>query len=133
MPEQSHLYRVTFYCDPCAQRWGRGPVLAVAEREPWMAEGHWRFEVARRTPRKVSPERARIGALTSYSGGAVPDQPKRFVGKPGRFQLIPLSAFDTSAAGLICRKCPARPRVALAKLIELAEQAMAAGRHDAYA
>jgi hypothetical protein len=62
----------------------------------------------------------------------MPDRPKRFVGNYGRFQLVPLSALDASAAGLICQKCPARPRVELAKLTELAEQAMAAGRHDAY-
>ena len=130
--EQSDAYRVTFYCDRCAQRWGRGPVLAVADREPWMVEGHWRFHIARRTPRRLSPERVRMGSMKSYSGGAVPDQPRRFAPKVGRFQLVPLSAFHASAAGLICPKCKARPRVAIEKLVELAEQAMAAGRHDAY-
>jgi hypothetical protein len=133
MAEQRDQYRVTFHCDLCAQRWGRGPVLAVAEREPWMVEGHWRFQVARRTPRKVTPERARIGSIPSYSGGAIPDYPTRIAPKVGRFQLVPLSVFHTSAARLICQRCKARPRVAVEKLIELAEQAMAAGRHDAYA
>jgi hypothetical protein len=51
---------------------------------------------------------------------------------PGRFQLIPLTNPDVSAVQLICPKCSARPRVARAKLVELAEQAMATGRHDAY-
>jgi hypothetical protein len=97
-----------------------------------MVEGHWRLQVARRTPRRVSPERARIGGIRSHSGGAVPDRPKQIVAKPGRFQLVPLG-FGDSAAGLICPKCKARPREAVAKLIELAKQAMAAGRHDAYA
>jgi hypothetical protein len=38
-----------------------------------------------------------------------------------------------TAALLICRKCKARPRIARAKLQELAGEAMAADRHDAYA
>jgi hypothetical protein len=97
-----------------------------------MVEGAWELQVARRMPRRLSAERVRIGSVKSYSGGAVPDQPKRFAPKVGRFQLVPLSAFHTSAAGLICQKCKARPRVAVTKLYELAEQAMAAGRHDAY-
>ena len=131
--EQSDVYRVTFHCDRCAQRWGRGPILAVAEREPWMVKGHWRFQVARRTPRKVTPERVKLGSIPSYSGGAIPDQPKHIAPRPGRFQLVPLSAFHASAAQLICQRCKARPRIAVAKLTDLAEQAMAAGRHDAYA
>jgi hypothetical protein len=83
--------------------------------------------------RPISPERARAESVKSYSGGAVPDRPNRFIPTPGRFQLVPLNNPDVSAAGLVCPKCKARPRVALAKLIELAEQAMAAGRRDAYA
>jgi hypothetical protein len=131
--EQRNRYRVTVYCDCCAQRWGRGPVLAVADRLPGMVEGHWKLQIARRASRKLSPERVRAGSMKSYSGGAVPDQPQHFAPKPGRFQLVPLRALDASAAQLICSKCPARPRVTLAKLIDLAEQTMAAGRHDAYA
>jgi hypothetical protein len=131
--EQSDAYRVTFYCDRCAQRWGRGPILAVADHEPWMVEGHWRLQVTRRRSRPISPERVRIGSIRSYSGGAVPDRPRHIAPKPGRFQLVPLSASETSAAQLRCPKCPARPRVALEDMIELADQAMAAGRHDAYA
>jgi hypothetical protein len=98
-----------------------------------MVEGHWLLDVTRRSSRKISPERVRAGSIRSYSGGAVPDRPRHIAPKPGRFQLIPVLAFETSAAQLICPKCRARPRVAVAKLIELAEQAMAAGRHDAYA
>jgi hypothetical protein len=37
------------------------------------------------------------------------------------------------AAQLICYRCPARPRLSRAKLVELAEQAEARGRRDAYA
>ena len=70
--------------------------------------------------------------MKSYSGGAVPDHPKHIAPKPGRFQLVPLD-FGVSAAEFICQRCKARPRVAIKKLVELAEQAMAAGRHDAYA
>jgi hypothetical protein len=71
--------------------------------------------------------------MGSHSGGAVPDHRNRFFPKPGRFQLVPLDNPAVSAVQLICAKCSARPRVARAKLAELAEQAMAAGRHDAYA
>ena len=133
MAKQTNQYRVTFYCDQCAQRWGRGPVLAVADRGSDWPEGQWWVQVARRIRQPISPERARAESVKSYSGGAVPDRPKRFLPTPGRFQLVPLTNPEVSAARLICRKCSARPRVALAKLIELAEQAMAAGRHDAYA
>lgn len=133
MSEQSDAYRVTFYCDCCAQRWGRGPVLAVAHRGSDWPEGQWWVQVARRSRRPISPERARAESVKSYSGGAVPDRPNRFIPTPGRFQLVPLTNPDVSAVRLICRKCSARPRVARVKLVELAEQAMAGGRHDAYA
>jgi hypothetical protein len=95
-----------------------------------MVDGHWRFEIARRLPRRLPPD---LNVFKSYSGGAVPDQPKHGVVKRGRFALVKLFPFEASAAQLICQKCKARPRVAVAKLVELAEQAMAAGRHDAYA
>jgi hypothetical protein len=98
-----------------------------------MVDGHWRLRVTRRTSRKISPERVRAGSIRSYSGGAVPDRPRHIAPKPGRFQLVPVYAFETSAAQLICPKCKARPRVAVEKLGQLADQAMAAGRHDAYA
>ena len=122
VPEQRDQYRVTVYCDQCAQRWGRGPILAVVEKEPWMVDGHWRLAISRQVP-----------VATSYSGGVIPDRPKRFAIQRRRLQLVPVSVLSASAARLQCPKCAARPRVAVAKLMELAEQAMAAGRHDAYA
>ena len=72
-----------------------------------------------------------------WSAGGHPHGPRTRVGPvlvPGghRFVLVPLSMW-APAAQLICYRCPARPRVARAKLVELAEQAMAAGRRDAYA
>jgi hypothetical protein len=60
------------------------------------------------------------------------NRPQRFLVERGRFQLVQLAA-DATAAALICQKCKAGPRVARAKLEELAELAMAAGRFDAYA
>jgi hypothetical protein len=36
------------------------------------------------------------------------------------------------SVALNCPTCPARPRLARAKLVELAEQTLAAGRRDAY-
>ena len=130
--EQSAGYRVTFYCDRCARRWGRSPILAIADKEPWTVDGHWRLRVTRRRSRPISPERARAGSIRSYSGGAVPDRPRHIAPKPGRFQLVPVLAIETSAAQLICPKCGARPRVAMEKLGDMADQAMAAGRLDAY-
>jgi hypothetical protein len=96
-----------------------------------MVEGHWRLRVARRLPRRLPPDLLPF-PVKSYSGGAVPDRPARAVVRSGRYVFVQVRALDVSAAQLICQKCKARPRVALAKLIELAEQAMAAGRHDAY-
>jgi hypothetical protein len=103
--------------------------LAVAEREPDWPDGYWYLQIARRLPRRLSPERH--PSLRSHSGGAVLDRPGRFLVKPGRFQLVQLDA-DATAARLICRACPARPRVSRRKLEELAGQARSAGRHDTY-
>lgn len=140
------FYRVIIHCDRCAQRRGRGPVLAVADRtlrcpilalaarQPRCPEGWriWRLRVARRLARRLPPHWQPVA--TSYSGGAVPDQPKRVALERGRrLVLVPLHPLEASAAQLICRDCKARPRVSQAKLIELAEQAEAASRHDAYA
>jgi hypothetical protein len=71
--------------------------------------------------------------VRSHSGGAVPDNPRRVAVERGRrLVLTEVHPLEVSAAQLICRDCTARPRVALAKLMELADQAEAAGRHDAY-
>lgn len=71
--------------------------------------------------------------LTVLSAGGAPHGPRRRMGRvvqPGhRFILVPLTA---PAAALDCPNCPARPRLSRAKLVELAQQALAAGRHDAY-
>ena len=97
-----------------------------------MVEGHWRFRIARRLPTRRLSDEAPFW-VKSHSGGAVPDRPNRGVVKRGRFALVPLSAFEASAAQLVCHRCKARPRVAVTKLVELAEQAMNTGRRDAYA
>lgn len=75
---------------------------------------------------------------TALSGSGHPDKrrERERVGpvlQPGglRFVWVPLKAGLLSAQ-LICYKCPARPRLSRAKLVELAEQAVAAGRRDAY-
>ena len=91
------------------------------------------MQIARRSRRPISPERARAEPIRSYSGGAVPDHRNRFFPKPGRFQLVPLTNPAVLAVQLICPKCSARPRLSRAKLVDLAEQAMADDRHDAYA
>jgi hypothetical protein len=73
------------------------------------------------------------GRLTVISAGGAPHGPRERTGpvvQPGhRFVLVPLTA---PAAALDCPNCRARPRLARAKLVALAEQALAAGRRDAY-
>ncbi|HEV8425709.1 MAG TPA: hypothetical protein VGS14_11040 [Actinomycetes bacterium] len=142
MAEQPLPHDVVFYCDQCARRHGSRRLLAAADRysEPgpgtaWPSDG-WRLWLGRRSGRKV--RLTSVTGPTALSGGGHPDKrrPRERVGpvlRPGglRFLWVPLDMW-APAAQLICYKCSARPRVARAKLVELAEQAMAAGRHDAY-
>jgi hypothetical protein len=110
-------------------------LLAVAERgpHPWCHPDLWhlwRFSVARRAGR--APTEPGVAVATSRGGGIPHGDRKRVAMQVGRrLALVPLS-LDDSAAQLICRHCKARPRVSRAKLVELAEQAVAAGRRDAY-
>jgi hypothetical protein len=74
--------------------------------------------------------------VRSAAGDPDKRRPRERVGpvlQPGglRWVLIPMKA-GLRAAELICYQCPARPRVARAKLVELAVQTEAAGRRDAY-
>jgi hypothetical protein len=108
-----------------------GGAGGAVEREPGWPEGYWYKRIARRLPRRVPSERA--PSVMPHSGGAVPDYPQRTIVERGRRLVLVQLDGRATAAQLICTKCKARPRVAVAKLVELAEQAMAAGRHDAYA
>jgi hypothetical protein len=130
--EQPNQYRVTFYCDRCARRDGRNRIVAVADRgvDPQHPDFWW-MSVARRAGRAPTKPSSAVG--TSRSGGLPHGESKRVKMQVGRrLVLVPLHPLD-SAAQLICRHCKARPRIAQAKLIQLADQAMAIGRHDAYA
>lgn len=124
-----------FYCDRCARRDGRKRILAVAERgpHPWCPPDLWNlwgFSVVRRAGR--APSEPGVAVATSYSGGVPHGEPKRVAMRVGRrLALVPLNLFEP-AAQLVCRHCKARPRVARAQLVELADQAEAAGRRDAY-
>jgi hypothetical protein len=63
----------------------------------------------------------------------VPDHRTRVILEGGRFVWVPLHPVVSPAARLICNHCPAKPRVARAKLVELAKQAEIRDRRDAYA
>lgn len=133
MVEQPKRFDVVFYCDQCAQHSGRRRILAAAARDNRLPEGR-RLWIGRRLPRRPS-QSWRQGApfAHSYSGGAVPDNRTRVMLPSGRFVWVPLHPVASPAAQLICYTCTARPRVARTKLVELAEQAEARGRRDAYA
>jgi hypothetical protein len=118
---------VVFRCDRCARRFGRAPVLAKAARNSGEGWGLW---LARRTGRHPH------SGMALPWGGPPNANGKLFYlshgSKPGESRLLWIP-FTESAAQLACRRrCGARPRVARTMLIKMAEQAIAAGRHDAY-
>jgi hypothetical protein len=108
-------------------------MLACANRSP-ATYGGWDILVSRRVGRP------RPGDKPVGNDGGVPhgDFPMPVLSAEGkRAVFVAISPLE-SAAQLVCRrKVPEgerqhRPRVARAKLVELAEQAEAAGRRDAY-
>lgn len=131
--EQPEPYVVGFYCDACARRSGRRRLLAVANRNPVRFDG-WDVAVVRRAGQP------RPGEHPLGNDGGVPhgDFPMPILSAPGKRSVaVSISPMDP-AAQLQCRRKvpegerPHRPRVARSKLVELAEQTEAAGRHDAY-
>jgi hypothetical protein len=134
VPKQPEPYVVAFYCDPCARRSGRRRMLAVANRNP-ATYGGWDISATRRVGHVPSPKQKPVG-----NDGGVPhgDSPGAVATAPGkRLVLVSVPVLEP-AAQLVCRrKVPEgerqhRPRVARAKLVELADKAEAVGRHDAY-
>jgi hypothetical protein len=131
--KQGEPYVVGFYCDPCARRSGHLRLLATANQNP-ATFGGWDIWVSRRIGHAAGPNKV-VG-----NDGGVPhgDFPGPVATAPERRLVQVLVGPFAPAAQLKCRRKvprgerPHRPRVALAKLIKLAEQAMAAGRHDAY-
>jgi transposase InsO family protein len=136
--KQRDRFQIAFRCDRCARRHGRAQILATANRDAtpnaWgiRPPDGWRLWYARRLPKRVrlaeTPQ-----SLTVVSAGGAPHGPRKRMGlvvQPGhRLILVPLTA---PAAALDCPDCPARPRLSRAKLVELAEQTLAAGRRDVY-
>lgn len=126
MFEQRERVEIAVYCDRCRHWYGDEQLLARVDRVP--GEG-WQVWVARRA------DRAPFATVVAPTVGAPPGPLLSFgqyieVGDRHRLVLLPLRG---SAAQLACRRCPRRPREARAKLVKLAEQAIAAGRRDAYA
>jgi hypothetical protein len=128
MTEQSEPYVVSFYCDPCARRSGRRRLLGGAEQNPAIYGG-WAIWVTRRVGHVPRPREDPVGNDGGVPHGDFPEPAARAPGK--RLVMIQIHPL-TPAAQLICRRCPARPREARTALVELAEQAVAAGRCDAY-
>jgi hypothetical protein len=120
---------VVFRCDRCARQHGRAPVLAMAHRDP--AEG-WALFLARRTSQS-----AHVGSVQPWGGPTKRNARLSYMtpdAKPGESRLLLILFTASTAAQLACRRrgCSAKPRVARATLVEMAEQTIAAGRHDAY-
>jgi hypothetical protein len=109
---------VAIRCDVCHRRYGRAPVLAMLAMVDGGGLGGWDVTVARRMSR-------RIGLVRAGDRAGVPRIPGV------RLDLEPLTA---SWAQLECRtrNCTHKPRVARAKLVDLARAALAAGGSDAY-
>jgi hypothetical protein len=136
--EQRDPFQVLFRCDCCARRSGRAQILATANRDGspnewgWRPPDGWRLWYARRLQRPLRLAET-TQHLTVWATGGTPHGPRERMGRvvqPGhRFILVPLTK---PSVALNCPTCLARPRLARAKLVELAEQTLAAGRRDAY-
>jgi len=131
--EQGEPYVVGFYCDPCARRSGRRRLLASAHSNP-ATYGGWDILVGRRVGRPRPGDKP-VGNDGGVPHGHFPIPVLSADGK--RSVFVAISPLE-SAVQLKCRRKvpkgerPHRPRVARTKLVELAEQAKAAGRRDAY-
>jgi hypothetical protein len=132
MTEQPEPYEVAIRCDRCLRRYGHdgARLLAVAELKPGEDWGVWE---ALRGGRGARPVAVR-------EGGA-PHGKVQYIAAPGpgagysRARRLVVDPITAAAAQLECprKTCTHRPRESRARLVALAEQAMAAGRHDAYA
>jgi hypothetical protein len=107
-------------CDPCARDLGpAAPALALCSRngDGWYFMALERLRVRRQTPEQAGEQHTR-----QVSNSNRP--PSRVYGYVQRYR--------TRGADFICRRCGHRPRISRRALYELAEQATAARRHDAY-
>jgi hypothetical protein len=111
---------VTVRCDPCARDLGpAAPALALCSRngDGWYFMALERLNVRRQTPEQTGEQHTRQVSNLNRP----PSRVYGYVQRP-----------RTRGADFICRRCGHRPRISRQALCELAEQAVAARRHDAY-
>jgi hypothetical protein len=107
-------------CDPCARDLGRAaPALARCVR----LAGHWTL---------MALERHGLRRLDLQQQASRHERQLSNISRPTSRTDSFLALRGTRGVDLVCRRCSHRPRVSRRKLYELAEQALAAGRHDAY-
>jgi hypothetical protein len=125
MSQQPNLNRVFFKCWACRRQHGPTPLLAVAE---W-ADGQWWVYINRRHGRGMRELQATSrGGVGEPRDKPVPINP---TWRPdSRSVLMPFRGLKGTR--LACTRCTARPGVARAALVALAEETAAAGRHEAY-
>jgi hypothetical protein len=125
MSEQSDRTWVNIRCWPCHRRFGEAPLLAVAERKA----GAWEVAVALRAGRRGDEEQGILTPERRWLDPRHAQAESRLLVWGGNVMLYPV---PEGAAHLACRRCQARPRVARAQLVELAEQALADGCRDVF-
>ena len=123
---------VEFRCDRCLRRRGRPPLLAEVSRS---ADGTWEVSVAIRGGRRIDlplayhdPRRGEVELIDAPSNPIEP----RVVLVPVGSSPSPNVFASRKSVQLDCRRCSNRPRLAGWELLELASQAVAGGRRDAY-
>jgi hypothetical protein len=126
---------VTVRCEPCARDLGRSAPALVSCVRP--GNGRWTiiglFRGGRRQ-RDIKVDfskdprfRGTRDALQRRLGADYPGAPDRTASR-----IDAIRHRKGSGVELTCRRCSHRPRVSRRRLYELAEQALAAGRRDAY-
>jgi hypothetical protein len=107
-------------CDPCARDLGpAAPALALCTRTQ---NGWWFMALERPRLRRQDAQQAMAHHERQVSNfNRLPSRTCGFVQRHG-----------TRGADFVCRRCNHRPRISRRALYELADQAIAAGRRDAY-
>jgi hypothetical protein len=107
-------------CDPCARDLGpAAPALALCTRTE---NGWWVKALERQRLRRHDDQQAMAHHERQVSNfNRPPSRTFGFVQRTG-----------ARGADFVCRRCGHRPRISRRSLYELADQALAAGRHDTY-
>jgi hypothetical protein len=127
--EQTEPYTVVIRCDWCWRRHGHAPALAIAENRPGRG---WSVWGAHRGGRRGLPVVIREGGAPHGQLRYIAEPPAGSGGhRSKRLVVYPITA---AAAQLVCsgRGCNHKPREAVRRLADLAEQAAATGRADIY-